>query len=86
MKAAGISLGAIAAHTTVLAVACSRCDRIEKYNLETLIAGYGKGFRIPEFLRQLSKDCPKRKSITACSYDLCGVHCPELPGFFLPEA
>jgi hypothetical protein len=46
-----------------------------------LIARHGEGFGIPELLRLLSDDCPKRKSITV--YDLCGVHCPELPGFFL---
>ena len=82
MKPVGsITLGEVAEHTAVLAMACSRCDRIGKYRLETLIAGYGEDFGIPELLRQLSKDCPKRKSIS--TYDLCGVHCPELPGFFL---
>jgi hypothetical protein len=32
-------------------------------------------------LRLLSDDCPKRQPITV--YDLCGVHCPDLPKFFL---
>jgi hypothetical protein len=49
-----------------------------------LIARHGEGFGIPELLRLLSDDCPKRKSITV--YDLCGVHCPELPSFFLGKA
>jgi hypothetical protein len=31
-------------------------------------------------LRLLSGDCPKRNSLSA--YDLCGIHCPELPAFF----
>jgi hypothetical protein len=26
-------------------------------------------------------DCPKRRSLRA-AYDLCGIHCPELPAFF----
>jgi hypothetical protein len=34
-----------------------------------------------ELLRLLSDDCPKRKSITV--YDVCGIHCPGLPAFFL---
>jgi hypothetical protein len=38
-------------------------------------------FGIPDLLRQLSDDCPKRKSVTI--YDRCGVHCPDLPSFFL---
>jgi hypothetical protein len=77
-------LGDVAVHTPVLVVACTRCDRTGRYNLETLIARHGEDFGIPDLLRRLSKDCPKRKSVTV--YDLCGVHCPELPGFFLPTA
>jgi hypothetical protein len=47
------------------------------YSLDTLIARHGPGFGIPELLRRLSDDCPKRQSLSA--YDLCGVHCPDLP-------
>ena len=65
----------------MLAVACNRCERAGKYCLDTWIARHGVGFGIPDLLRLLSDDCPKRQSITA--YDRCGVHCPELPRFFL---
>jgi hypothetical protein len=82
MSEGSITLGDVAEHTAVLAVVCSRCDRAGRYHLDVLIARHGVGFGIPELL--LSDDCPKRKSISA--YDLCGVHCPELPGFFLPTA
>jgi hypothetical protein len=41
----------------------------------------GANFAIPDLLRMLSADCPKRKSNTV--YDLCGIYCPELPSFFL---
>jgi hypothetical protein len=76
-----ITLGEAAEHTAVLVVACTRCDRAGQYNLDTLIARHGEDFGIPDLLRLLSDDCPKRKSITV--YDLCGVHCPQLPSFFL---
>ena len=76
-----ITLGDVADHTAVLTVACTRCERAGRYNLDTLIARHGEGFGIPKLLRLLSKDCVKRASVSA--YDLCGVHCPELPGFFL---
>ena len=76
-----ISLSEVSEHTAVLAVACSRCERAGQYRLETLIARHGEDFGIPDLLRQLSADCPKRRSITV--YDLCGIHCPELPAFFL---
>jgi hypothetical protein len=76
-----ITLGDVADHTAVLTVACTRCERAGRYNLDTLIARHGEGFSIPKLLRLLSKDWPKRASVIA--YHLCGVHCPELPGFFL---
>ena len=76
-----ITLGEVGEHTPVLVVACTRCDRAGHYRLETLIDRHGEGFGIPKLLLLLSKDCPKRNSITV--YDLCGVHCPELPSFFL---
>jgi hypothetical protein len=76
-----ITLGAVAERTAVLAVACSRCERAGRYNLETLIARHGPNFGISMLLRKLAADCPKRKSVSA--YDLCGVHCPELSALFL---
>jgi hypothetical protein len=80
MTNGSITLFQVAAHAEVLAVACSRCDRAGRYRLDTMIARHGPDFGIPELLRLLSADCPKRHSLSA--YDLCGVHCPELPGFF----
>ncbi len=81
MSKGPITLGDVAEHTTALAVACNRCERAGRYDLDTLIARHGEGFGIPRLLRLLSKDCVKHASVSA--YDLCGVHCPELPGFFL---
>ena len=52
-------------------------------DLDTLIARHGEDFGIPELLRMLSDDCPKRASVSA--YDLCDVHCPELPALFLSK-
>jgi hypothetical protein len=81
LMSGSITLGDVAVHTAVLAVACSRCERAGRYNLDTLIGRHGEGFGIPRLLRLLSKDCAKHATVSA--YDLCGVHCPELPGFFL---
>jgi hypothetical protein len=77
MSSGSISLGAVA----VLTIACSRCDRAGQYRLDRLIARHGPACSIPDVLRLLAEDCPKRASLSA--YDLCGVHCPELPAFFL---
>jgi hypothetical protein len=63
-----------------LEVACSRCDRAGRYVLTSLIARHGPDFGVPELLGVLSADCSKRKSLSA--YDLCGIHCPQLPELF----
>ena len=77
MKHSGpISLRAIAPHTRMLAVACSQCDLVAEYRLRILIFRYGAGYRVSDLLDRLSAGCPK--------HDLCGIHCPQLPGFFLP--
>ena len=50
--------------------------------MATLIEKYGRSFPIPALLRKLSDDCPKYTSLAAIN-DNCGLHCPELAGFFL---
>jgi hypothetical protein len=80
-----ITLGDVAEHTAVLAVACTRCGRVDQYQLHILMARYGEYFGVPNLLRLLSKRCPKRASLRAQDL-LCGVHCPQLPRFFLPTA
>jgi hypothetical protein len=80
MTSGSITLADVAARTDTLAIACTRCDRAGKYPIANLIAWYGPKFGVPELLRLLSADCPKRVSVSA--YNLCGAHCPDLPGLF----
>jgi hypothetical protein len=80
-----ISLGDVADRTAVLNIACSRCERAGRYSVETLITRHGHWFGIPALLALLSADCPKRQATAASAYDLCGVHCPDLPALFLPK-
>jgi hypothetical protein len=70
----------VAQRTEALVVACSRCDRAERYLVAKLIETYGAALPIPWLLRTLSADCPKRQSDT--HYGQCGVHCPDLPALF----
>jgi hypothetical protein len=56
-----ITLGEIAARTSVLEVACSRCERRGRYRLDKLIARYGDG-EAREMIPELTADCPKRGS------------------------
>jgi hypothetical protein len=66
-----ITLGDVAKRTEVLNVACTRCERAGCYQMKTLIAQHGRWFGVPRLLKLLSKDCPKRESVSA--YDLCGM-------------
>ena len=82
MPSGSITLEQVAARTAALAVACTRCDRADQYNLGALIAEHGPRFGIPTLLRLLSAGCPKRDPSSV--YDLCGVHCPDLSTLFRP--
>jgi hypothetical protein len=75
-----ITLVEVANRTAVLAIACTRCDRARTYPLEMLVARHGGRIGIPTLLRMLTADCPNRSAFT--EYDICGVHCPELPVLF----
>jgi hypothetical protein len=75
MPPGSLTLADVANHTAVLAVACSRCERTGRYSLATLIARHGVQFAIPDLLRELSADFPRRQSVSA--YDLCGGALPR---------
>ena len=60
MSAGGsITLGDVAELAPTLRVACTRCDRVGQYRLDSLIAQHGSRFGIPWLLEMLAKDCPK---------------------------
>lgn len=76
------TLGDIAQRTPTLAVSCTRCDRSGRYHLARQIEQYGADFPGPEWLRIISADCPRRLTPSPSIYELCGVHCPEMPALF----
>jgi hypothetical protein len=73
-----IMLGAVAARTAVLAVACTQCSRSGRYRVATLIEQHGAGCAIPDLRRVLVSDCPKRGN----AHGGCDVWFPELPALF----
>ena len=83
MSSGSIILADVAARADELLVACTRCDRTGRYQMAKLIERHGAAFGVPSLLRLLSADCAKRASVSA--YDLCGIHCPQLPGLFLSQ-
>jgi hypothetical protein len=60
-----ITLGEVAEHTAVLAVACSRCERAGRYNLDTLKTDADRQRRITESLASL---LPERVRYAANSH------------------
>jgi hypothetical protein len=75
-----LTLGAIAARTATLEVACNRCDRRGRYQTAALVERYGADHPVPQWLRDVSADCPRRLDPHPSIYELCGVHCPGLAG------
>jgi hypothetical protein len=71
-----LSLADVAARTDTLQIACTKCDRVGRYPLDTLIQRYGSEVRIPDLLRVLSAGCPMRESVSP--HALCGCHVSEL--------
>jgi hypothetical protein len=62
---------------TPVAITCSKCPRAGQLPLRKLVQEHGRHIAIPDLLRQLSADCPKRASINAT--DVCGARLPEVP-------
>jgi hypothetical protein len=73
-----IVLGAVAARTAVLLVACTQCSRSGRYRAATLIEQHGAGCTIPELRHVLTSDCQKRGNV----HGGCDVWFPELPALF----
>lgn len=80
MEPGFITLGDVGDRTETLVVACTRCDRVGRHPVVTLIRRYGPQFTIPDLLRVLSQGCPMRESVS--NYDQCGIHCRDLPNLF----
>ena len=75
-----ITLAQVAAKTPMLDVACSKCDRRGRRNVQGLIAEYGAHIGLPELKEKLAKGCPRLDSVSI--HDRCGVHFPRLPELF----
>ena len=77
-----ITLGEMrATGMTMLEVACRRCERRGRLRIERLIAEHGTG--VLDLCAIVAADCPRMQNRSASIHDLCGVHFPELPKWFL---
>jgi hypothetical protein len=77
-----ILLGAVAARTETLEIACRACPRHGVLRTDRLLADHGKAMPMPALLRLLAGDCPKLASVNL--YERCDVHSPTLSALFMP--
>ena len=73
-----MTLGDTAARFTVLEVACSRCERRGRLQVDRLLAQYGD-MELPELGRVLAGDCPKAAVVSIS--DQCDIFFPQLSAF-----
>jgi len=74
------TLGEIAARTSMLAVACSRCERRGRYRADALIARHGADASARVIVPELTADCPQRDSIVL--KERCDILFPDLASLF----
>jgi hypothetical protein len=63
MPAGVVLLGQVAARLPFLEFACNRCDRRGRLSTARLVAEHGPDMPVPELLRILSADCPRRQAM-----------------------
>ena len=73
-----VRLGQLAGCLPVVEIACNRCDRHGRLRLSGLLDRHGPGMPVPDLIRLLSADCPRR--IANKMLDACGAHLPGLAG------
>jgi hypothetical protein len=81
MPAGFLTLAGIAGRLTTLEVACNRCDRRGRLQIDRLVVEYGLALPIPQLRRIVAADCAKMQA--GHLHAVCGVHFPELSRLFL---
>ncbi len=75
-KAGVTRLGQLVGRLPMVEVACRRCPRRGRLRLSGLLDQHGPDMPVPDLIRLLSADCPRR--IAGGMYDACGAHLPGL--------
>lgn len=76
MRTGSVSLGEVAARTSHIDIACTRCDRKGRYRVAKLVARLGEDFPMTDLGAELA-DCPRRSA--AAHNERCDVFFPGLP-------
>jgi hypothetical protein len=78
-----ILLGEVAQHLATVHISCNFCSRQGKASIIRLMHEHGPDMPIPDLLRMLSHDCPRR--LAARISEPCGAHLPELADIFVKK-
>jgi len=69
--------GDIEGKLDLLRVECTKRARRGRYQVEKLIAKYGRTGNLIEWKEQLNGDCPRRDALGL--HERCDLVCPDLP-------
>ena len=78
MRRGSVTLGDLVDRIAMMEVACSRCKRRGRLQVDRLLAQYGD-MELPELGRVLAGDC--RKAAAVSISDRCDVFFPKLGAF-----
>jgi hypothetical protein len=69
-------LDSIAASHPLLEVTCNNCEKHVSLRTDSLVAQYGRYVSVPELLRIVAQDCPRRRGFGVPNQ--CEVQFPQL--------
>jgi hypothetical protein len=72
-----IVFGDLIGKLDVLRVACDKCGRDGRYQVQRLVNDRGRDGKIVDWLDQITAECPKNSAHNMS--DRCGARCPDLP-------
>ena len=78
MRRGSVTLGDFVGKITMLEVACSRCERRGRLQVDLPVAQYGDA-ELPDLRLILADDCPKAAVVSIS--DQCDIFFPQLSAF-----
>ena len=78
MRRGSVTLGDLADQIAMLEIACSRCERRGRLQVDLLVAQYGDA-ELPELRLILAGDCPRAAAVSIS--DQCDIFFPQLSAF-----
>jgi hypothetical protein len=71
-----VTFGDLLGRLDRLHLVCRKCNRLDRYPVHGLATAHGHGFKISDWISDMTRDCPRRRSPGLA--DACGATCPGL--------